>query len=82
MQFMNVKRKIRMIDLLSSFFTLIMIFGMVTILIEDDFQFFFNIRLIIFVTIMSIIGLLLNKKRQDLFSETLWLYFRCVIYYR
>tara|TARA_B100001179_G_C18416468_1_gene328325 strand:- start:286 stop:501 length:216 start_codon:yes stop_codon:yes gene_type:complete len=71
MQFMNVKRKIRMIDLLSSFFTLIMIFGMATILIEDDFQFFFNVRLIIFVTIMSIIGLLLNKKRQDLFSETL-----------
>ena len=68
---MNINRKIRIIDLLSSFFILIMIFGVTTILIEDDFQFFFNIRLIIFATIMSIIGLLLNKKRQDLFSETL-----------
>lgn len=68
---MNIKKKIKIIDLLSSFFALIMIYGIITILIEDDFQFFFNIRLIIFVTIMSIIGLILNKKRQDLFSETL-----------
>ncbi len=68
---LNVKQKIRYIDRISSIISFILISGMIFIVIESDFQIFMNVRLIIFAVIFSIIGLILNRKRTELFDETL-----------
>ncbi|HIC83849.1 MAG TPA: hypothetical protein EYO93_00485 [Nitrososphaerales archaeon] len=68
---MNVKQKIKYIDRISSVISFILISGMIFIVIESDFQIFMNVRLIIFAVIFSIIGLILNRKRTELFDETL-----------
>ena len=68
---MNVKQKIRYIDRISSIISFILISGMIFIVIESDFQIFMNVRLIIFAVVFSIIGLILNRKRTELFDETL-----------
>jgi len=68
---LNVKQKIKYIDRMSSVISFILISGMIFIVIESDFQIFMNVRLIIFAVIFSIIGLILNRKRTELFDETL-----------
>jgi|TARA_B100001179_G_scaffold137087_1_gene98648 Zn-dependent membrane protease YugP len=68
---LNVKQKIKYIDRISSVISFILISGMIFIVIESDFQIFMNVRLIIFAVIFSIIGLILNRKRTELFDETL-----------
>jgi len=68
---LNVKQKIRYIDRISSIISFILISGMIFIVIESDFQIFMNVRLIIFAVVFSIIGLILNRKRTELFDETL-----------
>ena len=68
---LNVKQKIKYIDRISSVISFILISGMIFIVIESDFQIFMNVRLIIFAVIFSIIGLVLNRKRTELFDETL-----------
>ena len=68
---LNVEQKIRYIDRISSVISFILISGMIFIVIESDFQIFMNVRLIIFAVIFSIIGLILNRKRTELFDETL-----------
>ena len=67
----NIKNKIKIIDSISTIVSMIMITGIIYILYLDDFQFFFNIRLIVFTIIFSIIGFYLGRKRLDLFAETL-----------
>lgn len=57
--------------MLSMLLFFIMMTGVLIILVQDNFQFFFNIRLLAFVGVLSIIGLILMRKRQDLFAETL-----------
>ena len=68
---LNVKQKIKYIDRISSVISFILISGMIFIVIRSDFQIFMNVRLIIFAVIFSIIGLILNRKRTELFDETL-----------
>ena len=68
---LNVKQKIKYIDRISSVISFILISGMIFIVIKSDFQIFMNVRLIIFAVIFSIIGLILNRKRTELFDETL-----------
>ena len=68
---LNVKQKIKYIDRISSVISFILISGMIFIVIESDFQIFMNVRLITFAVIFSIIGLILNRKRTELFDETL-----------
>ena len=68
---LNVKQKIKYIDRISSVISFILISGMIFIVIESDFQIFMNVRLIIFAVKFSIIGLILNRKRTELFDETL-----------
>jgi|TARA_B110000263_G_C15262707_1_gene489616 hypothetical protein len=68
---LNVEQKIRYIDRISSVISFILISGMIFIVIRSDFQIFMNVRLIIFAVIFSIIGLVLNRKRTELFDETL-----------
>ena len=68
---LNVEQKIRYIDRISSVISFILISGMIFIVIRSDFQIFMNVRLIIFAVIFSIIGLILNRKRTELFDETL-----------
>ncbi len=68
---LNVKQKIKYIDRISSVISFILISGMIFIVIESDFQIFMNVRLIIFAVIFSIIGLILSRKRTELFDETL-----------
>ncbi len=68
---LNVKQKIKYIDRISSVISFILISGMIFIVKESDFQIFMNVRLIIFAVIFSIIGLILNRKRTELFDETL-----------
>jgi len=68
---LNVKQKIKYIDRISSIISFILISGMIFIVIESDFQIFMNVRLIIFAVVFSIIGLILNRKRTELFDETL-----------
>ena len=68
---LNVKQKIKYIDRISSVISFILISGMIFIVIESDFQIFMNVRLIIFAVVFSIIGLILNRKRTELFDETL-----------
>ena len=68
---MDVYQKLRLIDMLSMLLFFIMMTGVLIILVQDNFQFFFNIRLLAFVGVLSIIGLILMRKRQDLFAETL-----------
>lgn len=68
---LNVKQKIKYIDRMSSVISFILISGMIFIVIESDFQIFMNVRLIIFAVIFSIIGLILSRKRTELFDETL-----------
>ena len=68
---MDIKQKIRYIDLISMVISLILISGMLYILVDSEFQIFMNVRLIIFAIIFSIIGLFLSRKRTELFDETL-----------
>jgi len=68
---MNIKEKIRYIDLASTIISLIMITGIIYFVIDSDFQILMNIRLIIFAVIFSIIGFFLSRKRLELFDETL-----------
>ena len=68
---MDIKQKIRYIDLISMIISLILISGMLYILVDSEFQIFMNVRLIIFAIIFSIIGLFLSRKRTELFDETL-----------
>ena len=68
---MDIKQKIRYIDLISMVISLILISGMLYILIDSEFQIFMNVRLIIFAIIFSVIGLFLSRKRTELFDETL-----------
>jgi len=67
----DIKNKIKIIDSISTIVSMIMITGIIYILYSTDFQFFFNIRLIIFTIIFAIIGFYLGRKRIDLFAETL-----------
>ena len=68
---MDIKQKIRYIDLISMVISLILISGMLYILVDSEFQIFMNVRLIIFAIIFSVIGLFLSRKRTELFDETL-----------
>jgi len=68
---LDIKQKIRYIDLISMVISLILISGMLYILIDSEFQIFMNVRLIIFAIIFSVIGLFLSRKRTELFDETL-----------
>ena len=68
---LDVKQKIRYIDLISTIISFVLISGIIYIVIESDFQIFMNIQLIIFAVIFSIIGLMLSRKRTELFDETL-----------
>ncbi len=68
---MDIKQKIRYIDLISMAISIILISGILYILVDSEFQIFMNIRLIIFAVIFSIIGLFLSRKRTELFDETL-----------
>ena len=68
---MNIKEKIKYIDLASTIISLIMITGIIYFVIDSDFQIFMNVRLIIFAIIFSIIGFLLSRKRLELFDKTL-----------
>ena len=68
---MDIKQKIRYIDLISMAISIILISGILYILVDSEFQIFMNVRLIIFAVIFSIIGLFLSRKRTELFDETL-----------
>tara|TARA_B100000029_G_scaffold324890_1_gene317323 strand:+ start:52227 stop:52433 length:207 start_codon:yes stop_codon:yes gene_type:complete len=68
---LDIKQKIRYIDLISMAISIILISGILYILVDSEFQIFMNIRLIIFAVIFSIIGLFLSRKRTELFDETL-----------
>ncbi len=68
---MDIKQKIRYIDLISMVISLILISGMLYILVDSEFQIFMNVRLIVFAIIFSVIGLFLSRKRTELFDETL-----------
>jgi|TARA_B100001750_G_scaffold143085_1_gene114140 hypothetical protein len=68
---MDIKEKIRYIDLASTIISLIMITGIIYFVIDSDYQIFMNVRLIIFAIIFSIIGFLLSRKRLELFDKTL-----------
>jgi len=68
---LDIKQKIRYIDLISMVISLILISGMLYILVDSEFQIFMNVRLIIFAIIFSVIGLFLSRKRTELFDETL-----------
>ncbi len=68
---MTIQRKIQIIDLLSLLLFFVMISGAFLILTQDNFQFFFNIRLLGFVGILAVLGIILMRKRQDYFAETL-----------
>ncbi len=68
---MTIQRKIQIIDLLSLLLFFVMISGALLILTQDNFQFFFNIRLLGFVGILAVLGIILMRKRQDYFAETL-----------
>ena len=68
---MNIKEKIRYIDLASTIISLIMITGIIYFVIDSDFQIFMNVRLIIIAIIFSIIGFFLSRKRLEFFDETL-----------
>ena len=68
---MTIRRKIQIIDLLSLLLFFVMVSGALLILTQDNFQFFFNIRLLAFVGILGVLGIILMRKRQDYFAETL-----------
>jgi len=68
---LDIKQKIRYIDLISMVISLILISGMLYILVDSEFQIFMNVRLIVFAIIFSVIGLFLSRKRTELFDETL-----------
>tara|TARA_Y100000590_G_scaffold9892_1_gene12195 strand:+ start:24637 stop:24843 length:207 start_codon:yes stop_codon:yes gene_type:complete len=68
---LDIKQKIRYIDLISMAISIILISGILYILVNSEFQIFMNVRLIIFAVIFSIIGLFLSRKRTELFDETL-----------
>ena len=68
---MDIKQKIKYIDMISMIISLILISGILYILVDSEFQIFMNVRLIIFAIIFSIIGLFLSRKRTELFDETL-----------
>ena len=68
---MDIKEKIKYIDLASTIISLIMITGIIYFVIDSDYQIFMNVRLIIFAIIFSIIGFLLSRKRLELFDKTL-----------
>ena len=68
---MDIKQKIKYIDMISMIISLILISGILYILVDSEFQIFMNVRLIIFEIIFSIIGLFLSRKRTELFDETL-----------
>ena len=68
---MDIKQKIKYIDMISMIISLILISGILYILVDSEFQIFMNVRLIIFAIIFSIIGLYLSRKRTELFDETL-----------
>ena len=68
---MDIKQKIRYIDLISMVISLILISGMLYILVDSEFQIFMNVRLIVFAIIFSVIGLFSSRKRTELFDETL-----------
>jgi len=68
---LDIKQKIKYIDMISMIISLILISGILYILVDSEFQIFMNVRLIIFAIIFSIIGLFLSRKRTELFDETL-----------
>ena len=68
---MDIKQKIKYIDMISMIISLILISVILYILVDSEFQIFMNVRLIIFAIIFSIIGLFLSRKRTELFDETL-----------
>ncbi|MBI2126335.1 MAG: hypothetical protein HYU02_03355 [Thaumarchaeota archaeon] len=68
---MDAQSKIRIIDTLSFVVAIIAFVGIGYILFTDNFQFFFNWKLIVWVGIISAISFILVRKRQNIFAETL-----------
>jgi hypothetical protein len=68
---MEPKIKMRFIEVLQLMHTIAMIIGVVYILILDNFQFFFNWHLMLFMGVFIISGFFLNRERQNAFEKTL-----------
>lgn len=68
---MDAQSKIRIIDTLSLVVAIVAFIGIGYILFTDNFQFFFNWKLLVWVGIISTISFILVRKRQNIFAETL-----------
>ena len=68
---MDAHSKIRIIDTLSLAVAMVAFLGIGYILFTDNFQFFFNWKLIVWVGVISVISFILVRKRQDIFAGTL-----------
>jgi len=68
---MDPQSRLRIIDTLSLVVAIVAFIGIGYILFTDNFQFFFNWKLIVWVGIISVISFILVRKRQNIFAETL-----------